>query len=250
MTVGIWILGDQLWVQQAALSSCEQKRHKTPVILIESLHYAKQRHYHRQKLVLIWSAMRHFAEELRSKGWSVTYETADDFEAPLKAWIQAHNITEVRVMAPNDRPFLQLVQNLQLPCKITLIPNNQFLWTETEFKDWASSRKRLLMEDFYRASRQRFQILMDGNKPVGGQWNFDKENRQPPKAKLDTPKPLWFEPDAITQEVIAQVTSLSFQTYGNIEPFRWAVTREQALQVLDNFIEQFSPLLVLIKTRW
>ena len=194
--------------------------------------------------------MRHFAEELRGGGCQVTYTTSEDFEAPLKAWIQAHNITEVRVMAPNDRPFLQIVQNLRLPCKTTLIPNNQFLWTETEFKDWASSRKRLLMEDFYRASRQGFQILMDGNKPVGGQWNFDKENRQPPKGKLDTPKPLWFEPDAITQEVIAQVKSLSFPTYGNIEPFRWAVTREQALQVLDNFIEQFSPLLVLIKTRW
>ena len=97
------------------------------------------------------------------------------------------------------------------------------------------------MEDFYRASRQRFQILIDGNKPVGGQWNFDKENRQLPKGKLDTPKPLWFEPGAITQEVIAQVKSLSFLTYGNIEPFRWAVTREQALQVLDNFIEQCLP---------
>jgi deoxyribodipyrimidine photolyase-related protein len=86
-----------------------------------------------------------------------------------------------------------------------------------------------------------FQILIDGNKPVGGQWNFDQENRHPPKGKLDTPKPLWFEPDAITQEVIAQVKSLSFLTYGNIEPFRWAVTREQALQVLDNFIEQCLP---------
>lgn len=58
------------------------------------------------------------------------------------------------------------------------------------------------MEDFYRASRQRFQVLMEGHKPVGGNWNFDKENRQPPKGKLNTPKPLWFEPDAITQEVL------------------------------------------------
>jgi deoxyribodipyrimidine photolyase-related protein len=131
--------------------------------------------------------MPHFAEELRGGGWQVTYTTSGDFEASLKAWIQAHNITEVRVMAPNDRPFLHIVQNLQLPCKTTLIPNNQFLWTETEFKDWASSRKPLLIEDFYRASRQRFQILMDGNKPVGCQWNFDKENRQLPKGKLDTP---------------------------------------------------------------
>lgn len=241
MTVGVWILGDQLWENQAALNHTDDKS-SLPIILIECWQHVQQRRYHQQKLVLIWSAMRHFAKELRGGGWQVTYTKSEDFEAPLKAWIQAHNITEVRVMAPNDRPFLQIVQNLQLPCQITLIPNNHFLWTETEFKDWASSRKRLLMEDFYRASRQRFQVLMESsNKPVGGKWNFDKENRQPPKGKLDTPKPLWFEPDAITQEVIAQVKSLSFPTYGKIEPFRWAVTREQALQVLDNFIEQCLP---------
>ena len=69
------------------------------------------------------------------------------------------------------------------------------------------------MGDFYRASRQRFQILMDGNKPVGDQWDFDKENRQLPKGKLDTPKLFWFEPDAITQEAIAQFKSLSFRFF-------------------------------------
>jgi deoxyribodipyrimidine photolyase-like uncharacterized protein len=67
MTIGIWVLGDQLWLEQAALKSCEPKRSNTPVILIESLYYAKQRRYHRQKLVLIWSVMRHFAEELRDR---------------------------------------------------------------------------------------------------------------------------------------------------------------------------------------
>ena len=69
------------------------------------------------------------------------------------------------------------------------------------------------MDDFYRASCQRFQVLMDGNKPVGNQWNFDKKTRQPLKGKLDTQKPLWFEPDTITQEVIAQVKSLSFRLF-------------------------------------
>lgn len=172
MTVGVWILGDRVWHNQAAFN-CTDDKSSLPVILIESWQQVQQRPYHRQKLVLIWSVV-HFAEELRGGGCQVTYTTWGDFEAPLKAWIQAHNITEVRVMAPNDRPFLQIVQNLRPPCKTTLIPNNQFLWTETEFKDWASSRKRLLMEDFYGASRQRFQILMDGNKPVRGQWNFDK----------------------------------------------------------------------------
>ncbi len=162
MTVGVWILGDQVWQNQADLNSSLDDKSSLPVIFIESWQHVQQRPYHRQKLVLIWSAMRHFAEELRGAGCQVTYTTSGDFETPLLAWIQAHKIRELRVMTSNDRPFLQLVQNLQLPCKITLIPNNQFLWTETKFKDWASSRKRLLMEDFYHASRQRFQVLMDG----------------------------------------------------------------------------------------
>jgi deoxyribodipyrimidine photolyase-related protein len=58
------------------------------------------------------------------------------------------------------------------------------------------------MEDFYRQGRQRFNILMSGNQPVGGRWNFDKQNRKPPKGKLTLPEALWFEPDSITQDVI------------------------------------------------
>jgi deoxyribodipyrimidine photolyase-related protein len=242
MTVGIWILGDQLWVQQAALSSCEQKRHKTPVILIESLHYAKQRHYHRQKLVLIWSAMRHFAEELRCKGWSVTYETADDFEVPLKTWVRKNNITELRVMAPNDRPFAQMISSLKLSCQVIFVPNNHFLWTEEDFKKWANTQKSLIMENFYREGRKRFNVLMEGNQPVGGKWNFDKQNRKPPKGKLNTPGALWFEPDKTTKEVIDWVKSEDLPAYGDAEPFRWAVTRQQALQVLDFFIQHRLPM--------
>ncbi len=241
MTAGIWILGDQLWSQQTALSGAIASPEKPPVILIESLRHVRERPYHRQKLILIWSAMRHFASELRRAGFPVTYATADDFEAPLAAWVEANGISEVRVMTPSDRPFLQLIQTLKLPCQITLLPNNQFLWSAADFAQWAKGRKRLLMEDFYRAGRRRFGILMEGDKPVGGQWNYDKENRQPPKGKLNAPKALWFEPDEMTREVIQQVQSLPFPTYGNAEPFRWAVSRDRALQVLDHFIQERLP---------
>jgi deoxyribodipyrimidine photolyase-related protein len=241
MTTGIWILGDQLWTQQAALASCDRQRETTPVILIESLQYAKQRPYHRQKLVLIWSAMRHFAEELRTDGWSVTYNVADDFEAPLIDWIQANKITELRVMTPNDRPFVQMIRNLNLGCNVIFIPNNHFFWSEEDFRIWANSQKSLLMENFYREGRKRFNVLMEGNKPLGGQWNFDKQNRKPPKGKLNTPDALWFEPDKITQEVIDLVKSLDLPAYGDAEPFRWAVTRHEAFQVLDWFIQHRLP---------
>ncbi|PSO90564.1 MAG: cryptochrome/photolyase family protein [Cyanobacteria bacterium SW_10_48_33] len=241
MTTGIWILGDQLSTGQAALESCEAKRQQTPIILIESRSYARQRPYHRQKLVLVWSAMRHFAETLRSQGWRVTYEIAEDFESPLKRWIEKNQISELRVMSPNDRPFAQLIENLELRCQLTLVPNNHFLWSVEEFQTWANSRKRLLMEDFYREGRKRFDVLMAGDEPVGGKWNLDKQNRKPPKGKFNPPEALWFEPDEITQEVIDEVKSSDFSTYGEAESFRWGVTRQQALAALDHFVQKRLP---------
>ena len=242
MTCGIWILGDQLWLDQAAIHSCDFSAN-TPIILIESLQHIQIRPYHRQKLVLVWSAMRHFAEELREKKLSLTYiETADNFEIPLKDWIEKHNITELRVMTPNDKPFLRSIQDLELSCEINLIPNNQFLWSEADFKDWKKNRKRLVMEDFYREGRKRFDILMEGDQPIGKQWNFDKENRQPPKDQLDPPSPLLFEPDQMTEDVIKQVKSLkNISLYGQIEPFHWGVTRQQAQQALQYFVEECLP---------
>lgn len=234
MTIGIWVLGDQLWQQQAALQISQPTKH--PVILIESAAHVRDRPYHRQKLVLVWSAMRHFAAELRQAGWQVTYEIAADFQSALQNWIKQQKITELRIMMPSDRPFARLIAELDLSCQVTLVPNNHFLWSPEEFQQWAKGRKNLLMEYFYREGRSRFQILMTEGKPIGGQWNFDKENRQPPKQGLHTPKRQWFEPDQITREVIAWVEQGEFSTYGKLDQFRWGVTRSQALQVLDHFI--------------
>jgi deoxyribodipyrimidine photolyase-related protein len=247
MTVGVWVLGDQLWLDQAALQTIKQKNieQSTPVILIESIDHIRVRPYHQQKLVLVWSAMRHFAETLEGRGFDVTYCECDRFSEGLRDWVKTEGITELRVMAPVDKPFSNLIAGLELSCEIVLVPNNQFMWTEDEFKTWAAPRKRLLMEDFYRESRKRFDLLMDEKgKPVGGAWNFDKENRKPPKKNDPTFKPpiaKWFKPDEIVQTVLEKVKHLSqsnqIKTHGSAEEFGWAVNRSQALQVLDTFIE-------------
>lgn len=238
MTVGIWVLGDQLWQQQSALESCENDKSNTPVIFIESLSHVKERRYHKQKLVLLWSAMRHFAEALRAEGWQVSYETAPSFEDPLKQWILQNSVTELRVMEPADRPFSSFLANLELLCDLVQTPNNHFLWSTQDFEDWASTRKSLLMESFYREGRKRFNILMDGKKPAGEKWNYDKENRKPPKGKISPPAPLLFEPDEITQDVIDNVNAADYATFGTTEKFAWAVTRKQALAVLDDFVNR------------
>jgi deoxyribodipyrimidine photolyase-related protein len=97
MVIGIWLLGDRLNSVQSSLHSCQAVKEQTPVILIESSNYVKQRPYHQQKLVLVWSAMRHFAEELKADGWQVTYKITEDFATPLKQWIKQNNITELRI---------------------------------------------------------------------------------------------------------------------------------------------------------
>ncbi len=245
MTVGIWVLGDQLWQGQSAIASRQSDRSETPILLIESLAHVKERRYHQQKLVLIWSAMRHFAEELKADGWQVSYKTAETFEAPLKEWIEQHGVDELRVMEPADRPFAQMLnalsQSEELNCEIVQTPNNHFLWSTAEFESWAASRKSLLMESFYREGRKRFEILMNGQKPVGDRWNFDKENRKPPKEKISPPAPLTFDPDQITRTVMKMVQAADYPTFGESDGFGWAVTRSQALQVLASFVRDRLP---------
>jgi deoxyribodipyrimidine photolyase-related protein len=241
MTIGLWILGDRLDESQTLLELHRDHRQDVAIVLIESLNHIKARPYHRQKLVLVWSAMRHFAAELQAKNWDVSYLIADDFATPLVDWICDQGITKLQVMEPHDRPFRKLLNTLNLPCPIEVIPDNHFLWSQTEFKTWTRGKKKLLLEYFYRAGRQKYKILMDGKEPIGGVWNFDKDNRNPPKTGLNPPPALIFTPDDITQAVIAKVQSLDLPLYGKLEPFTWGVTRIDALAVLADFIEHRLP---------
>jgi deoxyribodipyrimidine photolyase-related protein len=242
MTIGIWILGDQLNFQHSALSQFSLSKKSIPIILIESQNYAKQRRYHQQKLILVWSAMRHFKVQLQQLGWQISYSISDDFQTALDQWINEHNITELMVMIPSDRSFLNLLENLSLNCSLKFLPNNQFLWSREEFKTYAQKRKKLRLEDFYREGRRKFKILIDENhKPIGGKWNFDQENRKPPPKNLYPPQPLWFQPDEITLNVIEKVQNLNFTTYGKASNFNWGVTRQEALFVLAHFRENILP---------
>jgi deoxyribodipyrimidine photolyase-related protein len=248
MTIGIWILGDQLSSDHPALA-CGSPR-SCRVLLIESRSVLAQRRYHRQKLVLVWSAMRHFAAGLQRAGWIVDQIEACSFSEALLGWIHEHGITELQAMEPAERPFRQAIDRLALPIPLRWHPSNAFLWSREDFAAWARPYRQLRLELFYREGRRRFGVLMDpasdppGAEPLGGQWNYDHDNRKAPPRGLMGPAPLTFEPDAITRAVIAKVEQLAAELErggeaglpGCSEPFGWAVTREQALAVLEHFI--------------
>jgi deoxyribodipyrimidine photolyase-related protein len=126
-------------------------------------------------------------------------------------------------------------QDLGIPVKIK--SDDRFLCTTEEFAKWAKDRKQLRLENFYREMRKKYSILMNGSDPVGGQWNYDSENRKPPKSGLKIPKPYSSDADGISQEVIDMVAEHFSDHFGDLEPFYFAVTRDQALQALHLFIE-------------
>ena len=240
---GIWVLGDQLHLAQSALAAHQPGTAR--VLLIESSSVLGWRAYHPQKLVLVWSAMRHFAEELRATGWTVDYVEAEGFTPALTEWVTSHGIEELHLMEPAERPFRQRIERAvagmaEPSPQLVWHASNAFLWSPEEFAAWAKPYKQLRMELFYREGRRRFGVLMEGSgkeaQPLGGQWNYDHDNRKAPPKGLQGPEPLRFEPDAITEAVIEKVEGLERELPGRSRPFSWAVTREQALAVLEHFI--------------
>jgi deoxyribodipyrimidine photolyase-related protein len=125
---------------------------------------------------------------------------------------------------------------------VEILPDTRFLASHAEFETWADGRKQLRMEYFYRDMRRKSGLLMDGDKPVGGQWNFDSENRKPAKKDLLIPKPLYFAPDAITQDVIDLVEARFGDHLGRTAKFGFAVTRVDALKQQAYFVDHALPL--------
>ncbi len=242
----ILVLGDQLTRQVGPLADATPE--DTSVLMIESLELARSIPHHKQKLVMIFSAMRHFAKELEQDGFSVFYRTADSFEAGIEAYLQEHPNADLTTMQPNDYGYDALLKEAaeKYGGTLNLVPNDLWLISPDEFDEWAIDRKTLRMEYFYRTVREKTGWLMEEDgQPVGGKWNFDKENRRPPKEGHDYPEPPSFEPDNITQEVIAFVEEVVPNHFGRAEGFDWPVTRAQALEALEDFcanrLRDFGP---------
>ncbi len=233
----ILVLGDQLTPDVAALRAGDPAR--DIVVMAEVMAEGKSVPHHPQEIVLILTAMRKFAAGLRAAGWRVAYSALDDpansQTIPGELLRRAAEFGADQVVA--TRCGEHRLQGLldDLPLTVTSLADDRFLCSEAAFTAWASDRKQLRMEYFYRDMRRKTGLLMAGDKPIGGQWNFDHDNRKPAKPDLFRPRPPRFDPDAETQAVLAMVTH-RFQHFGNPAPFHWATDRAQALQVLDHFI--------------
>jgi len=176
-----WVLGDQLSRSNPALEGADR------VLMVESLAVAGRLEYHRQKLHLLWTAMRRFRDELCRDGFEVDYRGAPSMAAGLRGHLSAHDPDRVLLLDP---PRLGAGSRLTaLDDRVRVVEGGLFLTSPEYFAQWASGRRQLRMEDFYRRQRRRFDLLMDGDQPEGGKWNFDAENRGRPPAGLEPPRP-------------------------------------------------------------
>jgi len=234
----ILVLGDQLSHDLSALRA--GNRETDLVVMAEVMEEGSYVPHHPKKIALILSAMRHFAEALRADGWQVVYTRLDDPEASVSITgelirrAEAYGADEVLATSPGEWRLITALQ--EAPLKITLLPDDRFIARLDGFNAWAEGRKELRMEYFYREMRRKTGLMMEGDKPAGGKWNYDHDNRKPAKGDLFRSGPLKFAPDAITQEVLALVETRFGGHFGALNPFWFATTRVEALQALEHFV--------------
>lgn len=236
------ILGDQLSPNISSLADVDAQ--KDILLMCEVRAEATYVKHHKKKIAFVFSAMRHFAAELAELGFNVQYVKYDDpnntgsLIGEVSRIVAQHDIDELIATAPSEYRLQNEMAGwssmLNLP--VTIIEDDRFLCAPSEFATWAEGRKQLRMEYFYREMRRKYSILMDTDGPIGGQWNYDSENRKPPAAGMDVPDTYRAQPDNFTQEVMALVETHFPNHFGDLSPFHFAVTRDQAVAALDEFI--------------
>jgi deoxyribodipyrimidine photolyase-related protein len=240
----VLVFGDQLDIGSAAFDDFDKA--EDAVLMMEVKEEATCIPQHKIRLVLFFSAMRHFAEELKSRGLAAHYVKLDSagnrgsFAAELKRWTNKLQPAKIICVRPGDYRVLESIRKTarDLECVLEVRADRHFLSKIDAFEAFAANRKTLVMETFYRKMRRERDILMTGKDPAGGKWNFDKENRSsfgkkgPPTIK----PPRAFQKDRITREVIRLVDREFAKSPGRLENFDYPVTHRQALEALRDFV--------------
>ncbi|MBY0549081.1 MAG: cryptochrome/photolyase family protein [Candidatus Obscuribacterales bacterium] len=224
-------------MSNTALMAAQQD--SSTVLMIESVQRGGKLKYHKKKLVLIYSIMRHFADELRQAGWNVDYyREAPDFASALEQHLQKFQPNELYLMEQTEYEQAQTLMSMLEGRAVKIFRHCNFISNRADFDNLHRAESaRVTMETFYRAMRRKTGVLMDGVHPLGGAWNFDKENREAPPKNLTINSPLAFPPDRTTIEVIRMVEKHFGGHPGTTTNWRYAVTRTDALEAARDFFD-------------
>lgn len=237
------LLGDQLNHQH---SWYKQKDKNTTYCIFEMRQETDYAPHHIQKVVAFFLAMRAFRDHLEKEGHKVIYYTLDKTKNTqsltnnLQQIIDNQQIDQFEYQLPDEYRLDQQLKNFCDSLDITTqaFDTEHFLSSRTDLSDFFEGKKTYLMESFYRHMRKRYDILMEGNQPLTGKWNYDAENRKKLPKNHVPPPPKYFEKEAT--EIITLLEEAGVKTIGNINPkaFIWPVTRAESLEQLDFFLQQ------------
>jgi len=241
------VLGDQLSDNLSSLRDLDPAH--DVVLMAEVMSEATYVHHHKQKFALIFSAMRQFAERLQARGVAVRYVRLDDahntqtLNGEVMLALDHQSAQRVVITEPGEWRLAQAFDDLghMAPVPVEVRADDRFICSRREFEAWADQRKELRMEFFYREMRRKTGLLMDGDKPVGGRWNFDPENRKrlpkgqrPPARRLIPPNPT-------TRAVMAEMEARFPDNFGTMTAFNYPTNAEEAEAALDHFIDRHLP---------
>ncbi|MDN3677536.1 cryptochrome/photolyase family protein [Flavobacterium paronense] len=241
------ILGDQLNSNHSWFDTIDDS---VTYVMMEVRTETDYATHHIQKVVGFFEAMQAFYLELKSKGHQVIYIKLNDndnlqsFEKNIQNLISKHNFTCFEYQLPDEYRVDIILKNL---CKSITISNSvvdseHFFTTRNELGNFFEGKKTFLMESFYRMLRKKHNVLMEGDKPATGQWNYDGDNRKKLPKNHKPTLPLVFNNDVT--EIFNQIQKTNIKTIGSIDAanFVWPINRKQSLELLDFFLEQCLPL--------
>jgi len=242
------VLGDQLDADSAAFDGFDPQCDLVWMAELpeESTHVWS----HKVRISYFLSAMRHFAETLKTRAMPLHYLRLGEhphsgFDAALQAQIESTGPEQLVVVQPGDHRTLKTLGQVseQTGVPLEVRPDRHFLFDLDGFRSWLAGRKAPRLEHYYRAARKQSGLLMDGKDPQGGSWNFDRQNRKPfgRGGPGRIPEPLRFAPDAITDAVFKDVEQHFAGHPGSLAHFDWPVTAEQAEAALEDFVRHRLP---------
>lgn len=236
------VLGDQLSHNISCLHGID--KHNDGVLMAEVREEATYVKHHKKKIAFLFSAMRHFAEELQQNDIDVAYidyaheENHGSLKEQVKYELAQGNYQQLIVTHPGEYRLLNDMQSWskEFDIDVDIRPDNRFLVDTDFFSNWAEGKKQLRMEFFYREIRRLTGYLVEDGKPVGGKWNYDAQNRETMPKNKRVPESHNVEPDDITRDVLKLVAEHFPDHFGKLDNFHYAVTRNDALCVLERFI--------------
>jgi deoxyribodipyrimidine photolyase-related protein len=240
------ILGDQLNSNHSWFKTVDDS---VTYVLMEIRTETDYATHHIQKVVGFFAAMRFFSKELKQKNHNVIYIHLNDednlqsFERNIQHLISKNNFTHFEYQLPDeyrvDQQLKKLCQSISITSSIS--DSEHFFTNRKELGDFFEGKKTFLLESFYRALRKKHSVLMEGDKPLTGQWNYDGENRKKLPRNHKPITPLVFDNEVTA--IVKEIKNTNVKTIGNIDKnnFLWPINRVQSLRLLDFFVTECLP---------